>query len=137
MRPRTALFNVGGTLASRYCQRGLIAALRPLPLSGQRFETAEQILLARHASDLVPKLTVLKEQERWDRPDVVLEGKALILIDVDLGDFNGVGFFPCNLVEQRRDQLAGSAPFRPKIHQHWFLAVDFAVEVRFVEIDRR
>jgi hypothetical protein len=102
---------------------------------GQRFYPAKQILFARHPGNLISKLPVLEEQQRRNCTDIVFEGEALVFVDVHFCHFHRIGFFAGNLVQQWRDQFAGAAPFRPEIHQDWFVAVDFAVKVRFVEID--
>ena len=70
---------------------------------GQRFDSAEQVFLARHPGDLIAKLAVLEKQQRRNRPDVVLEGKTLVLIDIHFGDLHRIGFFARDFIEQGRD----------------------------------
>src|ERR1700736_75495 len=97
--------------------------------SGKRFQPAEQIFLARHSGDLIPKLSVLEKQQRWNGADVVLERKTLIFVHVYFRNLHCVGLFPSDFVEQRGDKLARSAPFRPEIYQHRLIAVYFAIKV--------
>ena len=96
----------------------------------QSFQPAEQILLARHPGDLVAKLAVLEEQQRRNRPNIVFEGETLVLVDVYLRDFDRVRFFACDLVQQRRDHFARTAPFGPKIDDHWLVVLrEFTVKI--------
>lgn len=97
--------------------------------SGERFQPAEQILLARHAGDLVSELAVFEKQEGWNRADLVLKGKTLIFVYVYFCDLDRIGLFPGNFVEQRGDELARSAPFCPKVYQHRLIAVDFTIKI--------
>ena len=69
----------------------------------QRLDPAEQVFLARHSCYLIPQLAILEEQQRWNGANVVLKREALVLIDVDFRDFDGIGFFAGDFIEQRRD----------------------------------
>src|SRR5690606_5254525 len=56
-------------------------------------------------------------------------------VDVKLGDGEPVRVFVRGLVEQRRDHLAGAAPFGPEIHEYrlvGFQDVGFETPVRHV-----
>src|SRR5687767_2686840 len=58
---------------------------------------------------------VLEDHERWNAAYAVLRRSALILVDVELGDFELAGVFLGNLVEDGRDHLARPAPFGPVV----------------------
>src|SRR5213596_3335983 len=63
-------------------------------------------------------VAVLEQHQRRDAADAELRRHALVLVDVDLGDLQPALVFLGDLVEHRRDRLAGAAPFGPVIHQH-------------------
>src|SRR5216683_2782955 len=63
-------------------------------------------------------VAVLEQHQRRDTADAELRRHALVLIHVDLGDLQPALVFPGDLVEDRRDGLAGAAPFGPVVHQH-------------------
>src|SRR5207247_5771686 len=92
-------------------------------------------LFARHSGYLVPQLAVLEEQQRGNGANIVLKGEALVLIHVYFRDLHRIGFLASDFIEERRDQLAGPAPLGPEVNHHRFVAVDFAVKIRFVQID--
>jgi hypothetical protein len=102
----------------------------------QRFDSVEQILFARDASDLVAQLTVLEKEQGWDRADIVFERETLIFVHVNFRYFDGVQFFASNLIQQRRDHFAGATPFGPKIDDYRLVVLrHFAVKIGFSEID--
>src|SRR5947207_501246 len=102
----------------------------------QRLEPAEQVLLARHADDLITELAVLEKEERGDRPDVVFHREALVLVDVHFRDLHRARFFLRDLVDERRDHFAWAAPFGPEIDQHGLRALSyFLVKIRIVQSD--
>jgi hypothetical protein len=105
--------------------------------SGQRLDPAEEILFVGHSCDLVAELAVLKEEQRWNRANVVLVRKTLVLVDVDLRDLDRAGFFFRDLVQKGGDHFAGATPFRPEIDNHWLVALGyFTLKICLVEIDR-
>jgi len=60
----------------------------------------------------------------------------LVLVDVHLADCKAAVVLTRDLIDQRCDQLARPAPFRPKIDEHGLvILVDFAVEIRLRERD--
>src|SRR5437868_7906307 len=102
----------------------------------QRCDSAEQILFACHAGDLVADLSVFENEQRRDRTNVEFEREVLVLVDVHLADGKATVFLTRDLIDQRRDQFARAAPFRPKIDKHRLvILVDFAVEIRLRERD--
>src|SRR5438132_3723318 len=52
----------------------------------QRCDSAEQILFACHAGDLVADLSVFENEQRRDRTNVEFEREVLVLVDVHLAD---------------------------------------------------
>jgi hypothetical protein len=104
--------------------------------SRQRVDPDEQIFFARHAGHLIAQLSIFEEEQRWDGPNVVPERKTLVFVDVNFGDFDRVGLFTRNLIQQRRNHFTWTTPFRPKIDDDRLIALhNFAIKVRFVEID--
>jgi hypothetical protein len=102
----------------------------------QRVDPAEQIFFARHAGDLIAQLAVFEEKQGRDGANVVLKRKALIFVHVYLRDLDCAGFFAGNLVQERGNHFAGTAPFRPKIDNDRLVALGhFAVKIGFVEFD--
>src|SRR5438309_1005954 len=63
-------------------------------------------------------VAVLEQHQRRDAADAEFSRHALVLIHVDLGDLQPALVFLGDLVEDRRDGLAGAAPLGPVIHQH-------------------
>src|SRR6266850_2218784 len=63
-------------------------------------------------------VAVLEQHQGRDAADAELRRHALVLIHVDLGDLQPAHVFPGHLVQDRRDGLAGAAPFGPVVHQH-------------------
>src|SRR6266478_110055 len=69
-------------------------------------------------------VAVLEEHQRRDSPDAELGRHALVLVDVDFRDLEAALVLLGDLVQDRRDRLAGAAPFRPVIHQHRGLGLE-------------
>src|SRR5712691_10716777 len=67
-----------------------------------------------HASLL---LTILEHDERGDAHDPVAKRSLRVVVDVELYGFELVGMGPRDLLDQRRDHVAGHAPLRPEINQ--------------------
>ena len=102
----------------------------------QRFEAAEQILLARDTDDLIAQLAVLEKKQRRNRANIVLERETLVVVHVYLCNLDLTHFFARDLVQQRRNHFTRTAPFRPKIDDHRFVVLrQFAVKIRFVKCD--
>ena len=65
-----------------------------------------------------------------------LDGETLVVVHVYFRNFDRTRFFARDLVQQRRDHFARTAPFRPKIDDHRFVVLrQFAVKIRFVKCD--
>src|SRR5690349_2188579 len=58
-------------------------------------------------------IAVLEEHQRRNPADAVFGRRGLILIDIELGDLQLAVVLLGHFVEDRRDHLAGPAPFRP------------------------
>jgi hypothetical protein len=102
----------------------------------QRVDPTKQIFFARHTGDLVVQLPVFEEEQGRDGANVVLKRKALIFVNVNFSDLDCAGFFTGNLVQERGNHFAGTAPFRPKIDNDRLVALGhFTVKVGFVETD--
>src|SRR3954452_17268834 len=74
-------------------------------------------LLGHGALDALGLLAVAEEDHRRDREDLVLRGRLLVVVDVELDDpqvVAGLG----DLLEGRRDDAARAAPGRPEVHEH-------------------
>ncbi len=114
-------------------------ALAPVVSSGRKRERAKmagRIGAPRHAGDLIAQLPVFEEKQGWNGANVVLKRKALIFVHVYLRDLDCAGFFAGNLVQERGNHFAGTAPFRPKIDNDRLVALGhFAVKIGFVEFD--
>jgi hypothetical protein len=72
--------------------------------------------LRHRAYHRVHVLAILEKQNARDRPDVEPHRRLLIGIDVDLGHLRLAVVFRRQLIENRRDHAARSAPRRPEIH---------------------
>jgi hypothetical protein len=102
----------------------------------QRFDSAKQIFFVRDAGDLIAQLPVLEKEQSGDCADIVLQRKALIFIYVNFPNLDRARFLVCNLIQQRCDHFAGTAPFCPKIDNYRLVALgDFAIKIGFIEID--
>jgi hypothetical protein len=113
--------------------RNFRAAKISLP---QRVDPTKQIFFARDAGHLIAQLPVFEEEQSGNCADVVLERKALIFIYVNFRNLDRARFLARNLIQQRCDHFAGTAPFCPKIDNYRLVALrDFAVKIGFIEID--
>src|SRR4051812_28438168 len=91
----------------------------------QRYQPADQVLLARHPDDLIAELAVLEKEEGRDRADVIFHRKPLVLVDVDFRHFYGARLFLRDLVDQGRDHFARAAPVSPEIDQNRLRALGY------------
>ena len=60
---------------------------------------------------------VLEEDQGRDREDLVLGGGLLVLVDVDADDPQVLAL-SVNLLQDRVDDAAGTAPGRPEVNQN-------------------
>src|SRR5262249_42751821 len=93
----------------------------PPSLSFSRRQAGEagfEFAFAAHADNLLGDLSLRKQEQCRHSTDAVLGGQLLLLVNVDLGDFDAAIILVGQFVENRRDHFAGTAPFSPKINQH-------------------
>src|SRR3954465_11073803 len=86
-------------------------------------------ILVGETDDLLDYLAALEEEQRRDPTDAELERGVGVLIDVELPHDDLAVVIAGELVDRRREPLAGAAPLRPEIHQHRLPGVNRAVEV--------
>src|SRR5688500_13542588 len=63
-------------------------------------------------------VAVLEQHQRGDAADAEFCRHLLVLVDVDLGDFQAAFVLAGHLVQDRGYRLAGAAPLGPVVHQH-------------------
>ncbi|CAM2150893.1 hypothetical protein PT2222_250021 [Paraburkholderia tropica] len=75
-------------------------------------------LRLRQGADLLRRDgAVLEEDQRGDAAHAELHRRRLMFVDVDLRDLQTVAIVLRDFVENRRDHLAGAAPFGPEVQQ--------------------
>ena len=99
------------------------AASRLLP---RRLRDASIALYAfcRVADDLVDQLAVLEQQQRRNAAHVVLDGRARVLVDVQLADGHLAGILRGQLIDGWTKALARAAPLRPEIDEDGLSALE-------------
>ena len=75
---------------------------------------------------------VLEQDQRGDVADAVLRRRLRIRLDVDLGDAQLVFVFGRDLVEDRRDHLAGATPLGPEIEKNGLVGLEHVLAERCV-----
>src|SRR5690606_31659606 len=102
----------------------------------QRSEVAVQKnseLGLRQGADLArDHRAVLEQHQRGDAPHGVLGRGGRVLVDVQLGDLEPPLVVAGDLVEDRRDHLAGAAPFGPVVHEDRNVRLDHVLFERVV-----
>ena len=68
--------------------------------------------------------TVLEEHQSWNTAYAIFHGNILILFDVELDQVQAALILVSDLIEDRRDRLARSAPLSPEVYQYWYLRVE-------------
>src|SRR2546425_6152528 len=111
--------------------------MRRCAVSGLRVQYALQGGLCNRTDDPIDDPALLDEQDRRDRPDAIPSRKPGVLVDVELHQrhpaFRGRG----QLLEDRRDRSARTAPLSPEVHHHETLVRDQRlVEVLLGQVDR-
>src|SRR6185312_5641833 len=96
------------------------AALRGAEL---RLELALEALLRVGADDLLGHLAVLEEDHRRDREDLVVGGRLLVGVDVELDDAQVVALGG-DLLEHWGDDAARTAPSRPEVDEHGLVGLE-------------
>jgi hypothetical protein len=82
-------------------------------------ELAEQGRLVVHTDKPLGRLAIDEQDHRGDRSDLKSMRGQRVSVDIELGDGQVGGSLLRNLVQDRRDDAAGSAPGGPEIHQNW------------------
>ena len=105
--------------------------------SGQSEQLGLELILGHAgADDLVLHFAVLEEQEERDRADIVFHCEVTRVVDIDLADFGLVAKLAGELIDDRSDHFAGSAPFGPEIDEDGYGGVDdFGIEICFGKIE--
>lgn len=82
------------------------------------------------ADEAVDDFAALEDHERRDAADAVALGALRSVVDVQLHDLGGTGVLAGELLDQRGDLAARTAPGGPEVDQHGLIGLeDFAVEV--------
>ena len=94
--------------------------LRPVDLpsvgSNQKFvELLEKGTLALGTDETLGDFTIREHEQRWNAHDAVLHRDIWIVIDIQLGDGQVVAVLIGDLVKDRCDLLARSAPLCPEV----------------------
>lgn len=85
------------------------------PLLEELCNLVHDRVLGLGADDFVDRLTALEKDHCGDAHYFVLNGSALRLVNVDLGDLQIADLFVGDLIHDRGDHLAGATPFSPEI----------------------
>jgi len=91
-----------------------VASLGFVRIEG-RFELGSR----RNALKTFDDLTILEQQQRWDRIDSIAGGQFGMVLDIDLSNPNAPFVFQSQFIDQWGDLTAGAAPGSPKIDQNW------------------
>ena len=105
--------------------------------SGQSKQLCFELILGDAGTDdLILHFAVLEEQEKRDRADIVFHRKVASIVDIDLADFGLVADFAGELIDDRTNHFAGSAPFGPEVDEDGHGGIDdFGFKVAFGEIE--
>lgn len=68
---------------------------------------------------------VLENHQGRYTTHVVITRGLLIVVNIDLGDLDLAGIARCQLVENRRNHFARTAPLCPEINQHWLCGFQY------------
>src|SRR4051812_32955307 len=80
-------------------------------------ELFHELALALGADHALLGLTVLEDDEGGDAHDIEAERQVRVLVDVDLDDADLAVLLVGDLLEDRGDHLARTAPFGPEVDQ--------------------
>jgi len=82
------------------------------------------------------RLAAVEQDRGRDREDVVPRGGEGVLVDVQLRELDLSARVCLELLEDRLDCAAGSAPRRPEVEDDWHVALkDVAVEGRVGDLE--
>src|SRR5262245_58427875 len=106
-------------------QRRARLATSPSPLmlrglAGRRQDGVETLLEGRlrpEADDLADRLATLDDEERRDAADPVLHRRLGVVVCVELAELDLARVLVCELLNDRRNHSARTAPGRPEVDQ--------------------
>src|SRR4051794_26491541 len=78
----------------------------------------KELPLALGADDPVLGFTILEQNQRGDAHDLEPASDLEVLVDVDLANTELALVVAGDLLEDRSDHLARTAPFGPEVHEH-------------------
>src|SRR3954452_10560485 len=90
--------------------------LRRVLLRRVLLELRFDVRLGNRTDDLIDDLAALEEQERWNRTNVESRPRLDVGVDVQLRDLHFPFVLRRQLLEDRRDYAARTAPGRPEVH---------------------
>src|SRR5579884_25903 len=93
-------------------------ATRLDPGRQRRVDPLLELLLRHVADDPLDQLSAPEDPERRDAHDAVPGGDGAVLVDVDLRDLEPPLVLLGELLDDRGDHPARTAPRRPEVHQH-------------------
>src|SRR5205814_8992804 len=74
-------------------------------LIGDAIKASLQIALAAQSDDLVSHFAIFEDQHCGNRPNPILTGQALVVIDVDFADFHPAVIFAGERSEEHTSEL--------------------------------
>src|SRR5579859_4284327 len=87
-------------------------------------ELRHEPVLGVETNDPLHRLPILEQDERRDAAHVVLHGCVLVLVDVQLQDFDLARVLGSDFLDHRRHHAARLTPRRPEIHQYRFARLE-------------
>jgi hypothetical protein len=81
------------------------------------YQFSHDLVLLDETYQLVCDNTILEDKESRDGHNRVLTGDIRRLVDIDLNDLDFTFYFSFNLLNDRIESLAGTAPGSPEINQ--------------------
>jgi len=99
-------------------------------------QVVDDLVFGQSAQEAIYKPAVFEHDHCGDALDLILGSQALVLIQVDFCEFYKPGVLRGDLVHNRQQGSAMTAPGRPEEHQHGAGKLeDFGVECMFVYVD--
>src|SRR5262249_31185016 len=105
-------YEVGG-----WCGSEARTLAKRLWVSDIAVNEGRELRLRERAHFLGLERAVLEQHQRGNAAHVIFRRRRGILVDVELGDLEATRVFGGDMVQGRRDHLAGSAPLGPVVHQ--------------------
>src|SRR4029453_12570196 len=127
--PRRMIFTVRSVRVvgeGPFCRSRMPTRLR----SQVRIDLPEQGFLAPCSNHTGLLLPALDQHEGGYAHDPLPPGDLRVLVDVQLGHPQGLALLLADLLDHRRDHVAGHTPLGPEVHQHGLIRLQHA----FIEI---